>query len=584
MADAPKLIAITLGSVGIAMLDMVAVVLMLPVMQLMSGIATEDSPALTFLSRLTGDPTTDRLLLMTLAAVAGLMITKSLLTLAFRWWSMGVINKAQTDATRVLMDLYMTSPFEAHRRRTSGDIFTSLNSYVTTSFSSVTLGIIQVVVDGSLVIAILVALFLMSPLATLLALVFFGLSSALIQAVLKNRLIRLGNDARLAGLRGWRYLTPAIDGLKQARLSEASSRLASSFIETRVEQNDYARRIAMLNELPRHLLEIMMVAGITLMSIILFASTSQSEAFSILGVFAVASLRMVPGLNRLIATIGGIRGNASNLGALAEQVQELRGETYRDDYLEPVHVFPDEDIVFSDLTFRFQDGNVPVLNSVSGVISRGSTVALVGSSGAGKSTFVDLMTALYQPTEGQIQVGGESIHSHPLSWRRNIGVVPQEVFIWGETMRRNVAYAVPDEEVDEERLHTAIEMAQLEDVVAELPEGLSTKIGYQGARLSGGQRQRVGIARALYRNPRLLILDEATSALDNLTEAKLTATIEALHGRMTILVVAHRLSTVKNADTILFFSGGEIVDRGTMRELTERNAEFAELIRLGRLT
>ncbi|HSO69504.1 MAG TPA: ABC transporter ATP-binding protein [Arachnia sp.] len=579
----PRLIQIASGSVAIALIDMVAVVLMLPVMQLVSGTPVADSAILTILSDVLRVSSPDTLLLATLIIVAALMITKSLLTLAFRWWSVGVINRAQTDATGVLMDLFMTSPFEAHRKRATGDIFTSLNGYIPSAFGAVTLGLIQIIVDGTLVIAIMIALFVLSPIATLLALTFFGLTAIAIQAVLKNRLIQLGDKMRLAGLRGWSYLTPAIDGFKQARLSEAGATLSRRFIETKVEQNELGRRASLLNELPRHLLEVMMVVGIALLSVILFATSAPGTAFSILGVFAVASIRMVPSLNRLIATVGAIRANVSNLDALARQIDELRAESFRDDYDELPIRFPNEDIAFTDLTFRFQDGEEPVLDRVSGVIPRGSIVALVGSSGAGKTTFVDLLTAMFQPTSGRITVGGLSIHDHPMSWRRQIGVVPQHVFLWAESIRRNIAYAIPDEEIDEDRVRAAVRMAQLDDVISEMPEGLDTPIGYQGARLSGGQQQRIGIARALYRDLQLLILDEATSALDNVTESKLTRTIESLHGSMTIIVVAHRLSTVKNADMILFFSQGKIVDRGTMSELAARNEDFAELIRLGRL-
>lgn len=579
----PRLLQISAGSVAIALIDMVAVVLMLPVMQLVSGMAIEDSALLSAMSGLLGVRSADTLLLATLVTVALLMITKSLLTIAFRWWSVGVINRAQTDASRVMMDLFMTSPFEAHRRRSTGDIFTSLNSYVQSAFGVVTLGLIQLLVDGALVLAILGALFVMSPAATLLAVVFFGVSGAAIQALLKNRLVRHGDAMRLANLRAWTFLTPAIDGLKQAKLSGAGHLLASGFIEAREEQYEHNRVVVLLNELPRHLLEVMMVLGIALLSVILFATSTPDRAFSVLGVFAVASIRMVPSVNRLIATMGGIRSNVANLTALASQIRELHAESYRDDYNETPVNFADTDIVFKDLTFRFQDGQQAVLDHVSGTIPRGHTVALVGSSGAGKTTFVDLLTALFQPTSGDIRVDGVSIHDHPLSWRRQIGVVPQHVFLWAESVRRNIAYGVPDDEIDETRVLDAVRMAQLDDVIAELPDGLDTQIGYQGARLSGGQQQRVGIARALYRDPQLLVLDEATSALDNVTEARLTRTIESLHGAMTIVVVAHRLSTVKNADTILFFSGGRIVDRGTMGELADRNEEFAELIRLGRL-
>lgn len=579
----PKLVLMALGSAAIAFLDMAAVVLLLPVMQLVSGATPADSPALLLLSELFGVADRNSLLLVTLGLVAALMIAKSLFSLTFRWWSVGVTNRAQTDATAVMMDLYMTSPFESHRKRDSGDIYTALNSYIPSAFGGVTNGIIQIFVDGLLVLAVLVALMILSPLATVLAITFFGTAALAIQAFLKNRLLTLGEGRRLAGLRSWRYLTPAIHGLKQARLSGASQPLSAGFTQSRREENDLARQASLLGELPRHLLEVVMVLGIGLMAMVLSATTGESEAFTILGVFAVASVRIIPSLNRVIATVGGIRGSLPNLSALEKEIRTLLAETDRDSYTEQPFSFPDADVIFSDLSFTFQDGRSPVLDRVSGKIPRGSTVALVGSSGAGKTTFVDLLTALLFPTSGSIQVGGVPIHAHPISWRRHVGVVPQDIFIWDESVRSNIAYGIPDAEIDDDAVRRAVTMAQLDEVVADLPSGLDTVIGYQGTRLSGGQRQRVGIARALYRDPQVLILDEATSALDNQTEAKFTETIEGLRGKMTIVVVAHRLSTVKGADEILFFDGGQIRARGTMAELTARDEKFAELVRLGRL-
>lgn len=579
----PKLILLLLGSIVIAALDTIAVVLMLPVMELASGATISQSRTLSTIAQLIGTEERDRLLLATLGGVLALMVSKSALTLVFRWWSTGMINRAQTDATKELLGLFMTSPYEVHRRRVAGDIITAIQEYTRSAFSGVTLAIIQVIVDAMVVVAILVALLIMSPLATLLAIIFFGGSAFLIQAVLRKRLIALGEIIRVTNITGWRYLSPAIDGFKQARLSEAERVLSDGFIANKRRQNEAMRMAVILGEMPRHLLEILMVIGIGLLGVILLATTGAREAFSILGVFAVASIRMVPSLNRVIATMGGIRNNQKNLSSLAQTVDELRSEPYRDNLDEEPVEFPDADVVISDLTFKFEDAETPLLKNVSTTIKQGSTVALVGSSGAGKTTFVDLLTALYRPTSGSIMVGGRAIHDHPVSWRRHIGVVPQEVFLWAESARRNIAYGVPDEDIDEERVLEAVRMAQLEDVIADLPEGLDTGVGQQGTRFSGGQRQRIGIARALYRRPQLLILDEATSALDNVTEARFTETIEALHGTMTIIIVAHRLSTVRNADEILFFSEGEISGRGTMAELTRSNDEFRELIRLGSL-
>nr|WP_255443777.1 ATP-binding cassette domain-containing protein [Tessaracoccus sp. MC1679] len=241
------------------------------------------------------------------------------------------------------------------------------------------------------------------------------------------------------------------------------------------------------------------------------------------------------------------------------------------------------DIVFDDVTFTFPDASEPVLDRVSGVIPKGHTVALVGASGAGKTTFVDLLLALFTPDHGSMTVDGVSIHDHPTAWWAQLGMVAQSVFAMPKSIRENVAFGFPEDQVDDDRVRRALHLAQLDDFLASMPDGIDSLLGQQGLRLSGGQQQRIGIARALYRQPQVLILDEATSALDNETESRITQTLKDLHGKVTIVVVAHRLSTVKHADQILFFSEGRIAARGTMEELVQINEEFANLVRLGQL-
>lgn len=579
----PKLIAILLGSIAVALMDMAAVMLLVPVMQIISGMRIGDSAVLQAIATFTGREDPAELLLVTLATVIALMIAKNLFTLLFRWWSLGIMAEAHSEAIQAVMDLYGTSAYLHQRRRSSEDIFQTVNVYVPTSVSGVVTGVIQILTDGVAILAILLALLILSPLATGIALVFFGGAAVLIQALLKPRIIRYGELIREANLRSWRYLSPAVDGYKEVRLVEAGAELARSYADTRREVNRHGRAATILGELPRYLLEIIMILGILVIALALFATSDQQEALTFLGVFGVASVRIMPALVRVLGTVSAVRSNSPNLQGLVDEVQSLRAETGREDQDEAAHAFGPNDILFEDVTFQFPDATDPVLDGVSGRIPFGKTVALVGGSGAGKTTFVELLMALLAPDMGAITVGGASIHDHPVSWRRQLGVVAQDVYLLDQSVRENIAFGVPTELIDEDRVNRAVALAQLSDFVAEMPQGLDTVIGYRGARVSGGQRQRIGIARALYRDPQVLILDEATSALDNETEARITRTIEGLHGSITIVVVAHRLSTVKNADAIMFFSRGKITDVGTMSELVRRNPEFAELVRLGKL-
>jgi ABC-type multidrug transport system fused ATPase/permease subunit len=239
--------------------------------------------------------------------------------------------------------------------------------------------------------------------------------------------------------------------------------------------------------------------------------------------------------------------------------------------------------VLRDLSFRYPDAEDFVLRGISLEIRENRTTAFVGSSGAGKSTLLDVVLGLLQPTEGQVVVGGRVIVDDLAGWYAGLGVVPQDVFLLNDTLATNIAFGVPRDEIDRDRVHEVVRMAQLESLVGQLPEGLETVVGERGVRLSGGQRQRIGLARALYRRPRVLVLDEATSALDNVTEHEIAKTLGALQGTLTIVIVAHRLSTVRHADTLVFLKDGQVQTEGTFEEVRAGNADFARLVELGEL-
>lgn len=579
----PKLILLVLGSIAAAGLDLAAVVLVLPVMQLVSGTQIDQSPILSTLSRWTGLTEVSGLLLATLVTVVVLMVVKNVATLLFRWWSLGIMANAQADATHAVMSLYMNEPWLHHRRRPTEEIFQTLNIQVGAVFTGVMSSLVVLITDLVTTVALLVGLLVLSPLATLVAAVFFGGAALLTQRVLRPKQLELGQRMQDENLHSWRYLSPAIDGFKEVRVIGASQGFADDFARARRAVTMYGRVTAVLSELPRYLLEIVMVVGILVIALVLFATVGPANTFPFLGVFAVAAVRLVPTLNRMLATTGAITTNLPNLDTFVANVTELRRESEPQSAAPDAVPFPLADIEFAALGFSYPDSTAPVLTDVSGTIAAGSTVALVGGSGAGKTTFVELLLTLFTPVTGSITVGGRSIHDDPVTWRSQVGMVAQDVYLRDCSIAENIAFGVKPNEIDQDRLARAIRMAELDDLIATMPNGVDTLVGHMGARVSGGQKQRIGIARALYRQPQVLVLDEATSALDNETEHRITRTIDDLHGTMTIVIVAHRLSTVKNADQILFFSGGRIAARGTMAELVEANPEFAELVRLGRL-
>jgi ATP-binding cassette, subfamily B, bacterial PglK len=230
-----------------------------------------------------------------------------------------------------------------------------------------------------------------------------------------------------------------------------------------------------------------------------------------------------------------------------------------------------------DVYYNYPNSDEQALNGVSFAIPKGHAVGFVGESGAGKTTVVDLLLGLMEPTSGEILVDGKNIHENLSAWQKNIGYIPQSIYLADETLRSNIAFGLPEKEIDDEKVLQALELAQLKVLVDRLPDGLDTILGENGTRLSGGQRQRVGIARALYHEPEVLVMDEATSALDNLTELEITKAIEALKGDRTVIMIAHRLTTVEKCDLLYLMKNGKITASGTYDELVDTNKEFRRM-------
>ncbi|MCC5943264.1 MAG: ATP-binding cassette domain-containing protein, partial [Balneolaceae bacterium] len=237
----------------------------------------------------------------------------------------------------------------------------------------------------------------------------------------------------------------------------------------------------------------------------------------------------------------------------------------------------EDEIELKNVSYSYPDSNEQAIKDISLTIPKGSAVAFVGPSGAGKTTLVDVILGLLTPLSGSINADGVDINENIRGWMKNIGYVQQSNYLMDARIFRNIAFGVPDEEIDKHKMYTAIGAAQLEELIERLPLGLRTRTGERGTRLSGGQQQRIAIARALYNNPQILIMDEATSALDNITEKYVTEAIERLRGDRTIIMIAHRLTTVKNCDTIYMLNEGKIVAEGTYDELLENSDEFRRM-------
>jgi ATP-binding cassette subfamily C protein len=287
----------------------------------------------------------------------------------------------------------------------------------------------------------------------------------------------------------------------------------------------------------------------------------------------------VPAANRVGWRVNQVRSAAASVESLHDDYLLVAGTDWEHAAAERQSAQFCESIVLERVSYIFAQADNAALQDISLTIRFGESIGIVGPTGAGKTTLVDLVVGLLRPSSGRILIDGNDLGSRLLAWKRNIGYVPQSIFLIDDSLRRNIALGIGDPEIDEGRLRAAVRMAQLERFVAELPQGLETSVGERGIRLSGGERQRVGIARALYHDPDLLVFDEATSALDLSTEAALAEAIEALHGKKTLLVVAHRLSSVLRCDRLVFMSEGRIRACGSYDDLLRDHPEFQRMVR-----
>jgi len=297
-----------------------------------------------------------------------------------------------------------------------------------------------------------------------------------------------------------------------------------------------------------------------------------------LGIFVVAGLRLMPSIGRIAMYVGNLRYGEGALDRVFDEIRTAMSSsgTCLVSPVTPIKLL--REITVDDVSFAYSGSPAPVLRNVSLTITKGEAVAFVGASGAGKTTLADLLLGLLKPKAGAILVDGCPIESDLAGWRSCIGYIPQEVFLIDDTIRRNIALGVRDTEIDEEQLKVALRKSHLDEAVARMPNGLDTMIGERGTRLSGGQRQRIGIARALYRNSDVLIMDEPTSALDSETEHAISGSINELHGELTIILIAHRLSTVKNCDRIFFLKAGQVVAADRFDRLVQNNADFRSMV------
>lgn len=452
-----------------------------------------------------------------------------------------------------LLACYLKEPYTFFLNNNSADLLRNVKDDTNMLFDTV-LAAMELAVECIVCVLLLSYLMITDKSITIaVGIVLIGFMLIIMKGIKKHVQIR-GENVRKArgGISKW--LLQTFGGIKETKIMEREY----YFLKKVDEQNAYFAenqcRYQILAYIPKPAMETVCIGSVLFVIALKLLSGVSSEYFvSTISVFAVAAFRLLPAFNRITGYISRIMFNRSSVDAIYNDLKEVEimEQAQKDRKQEQSEVLKfNQEILIKDVTFRYPNTEQDVLKDIVLSIPKNKSVAFVGPSGAGKTTLADIVLGILSPTEGDVLVDGISVLDRMSAWHEKLGYIPQSIYLLDDTIKRNIAFAISDEEIDEERMMRAIEEAQLTEFIDSLELGVDTEIGEQGIRLSGGQRQRIGIARALYSDPEVLILDEATSALDNETEKAVMDAIDSLSGKKTLIIIAHRLSTIRNCDLI----------------------------------
>lgn len=541
------------------LLDFFGISLILPFVNvLVNADALRGSGWYGMVSRLIGaDDTGSVLLFITLLMIA-VYIIKNLFILFLLNLRVRFIGTNKVKMGTKMITCYLHKPYTFHLQRNTSEIIRNINGDVGGAFSVIS-NIFTLISDVLIVIALVVYLLAVDFAMTIGVMLALAFCSAIYFLFVRKKIRTLGAENRKVTARMYKSIQQAMGGIKEVKIMGREKFFAEVYHEAGVESVGIGKRYAVISAIPGRLIETLCMCTILgILALKIACGEDLTTVVPSLSAFAVAAIRLLPRANGINACINSITYNMPSLEALyddlvqseQEEAERLLEAEKKKQEKKMVSVGEEQDIFVRGVTYTYPNKQEPVLKNVDLTIRHGSSVGIVGATGAGKTTLVDLILGLLKPDSGTICYGTLDIHEDYAQWQQHIGYIPQNIYLVDDTIRSNVALGIEADQVDDEAVWRSLENAQLADFVRGLENGLDTVIGERGVRISGGQRQRIGIARALYYDPEILFFDEATSSLDNETEAAVMESVNALGSRKTMIIVAHRLTTLRGCDKI----------------------------------
>ena len=491
------------------------------------------------------------------------------------WVKQGVIYDSAAAAAERMLARYLAADYLFHVRRRSASLIEPITRAADIAYELVAGSTVNIFAEVVTIAALSVVLLVSAPPITLVA-VALVLALVLVPIVVMRRSWeRIGEAERALFQQQLHLLQQSLGAIKDVKITGRQPFFEDRFRQVKRELSYTKQRRSWTSSVARLSVEATLILCMLLVVfLVMRESGSSGDTGSVLALFAYTGFRVVPSANRIMLNVGYLREAHPWVVNLDEDMRSLRQPITPP--FEPDAPMLRRALECDNVSVRYDDGGPVALDGVSITIQRGQSVGIVGPTGAGKSTLMDVLLGLLPPTSGVVLVDGLPLEGHERAWQRQIGYVSQNVYLLDDTLRRNVAFGIPDSAIDETRLAAAVSLARLDEVVNAMPRRLETVVGENGIRLSGGQRQRVAIARALYNDPSVLFFDEATAALDLQTEREVTEAIAAVRGTRTVIAIAHRLATVRTCDQLIFLRDGRVARVGTFQELL-RDPEFKKL-------
>jgi ABC-type multidrug transport system fused ATPase/permease subunit len=513
----------------------------------------EKTPLISFIRNYFTEFSDQNFIFLFLGAIVLVYLIKSLFIVFLTHKQNRFLTNITAYISNNLFSSYLSQPYNFHLNRNASELIKNIQVEIN-HFYTFLISLITILIEGGFVFSVLATLIYIEPFGAICIGVFYGLLSLLFLQFTKRKLKAWGNLRQELDAQVSKIALEGLGGIKDLLILGKTT----YFIEQYSKKNYLKARLnanqGTVSQIPRFYLELISIVGLVSFIIILLIQGKDTRSLiTVLGVFVAATFRMIPSLNRIIAATQLMKYYLPSVDIIYKEINSYTQVKTFENSSENFK-FQNE-IEFKKVNFSFKNG-APVLKDVNLKISKGQTIGIIGESGSGKSTFVDLLIGLNKPTSGEIFIDGNKDFQLKQSWRNKIGYVSQSIYLTDDTIKNNIALGVSKDKIDIVRIHQLIKDVQLEEFIKNLELGVDTKVGERGVQLSGGQRQRIGIARALYNQPEILILDEATSALDSETEKEVIKSIDNLKSNKTIIMIAHRISTLSNCDKILEIKNG----------------------------